>query len=112
VVDSVVPYGMSPQVLSGVVRIATNRRAFAEPYKLTEVLRFCNTLIDQPYCQIIQPGPTHWGIFCECCRKAAASGGLVQDAWFAALAIEWGCEWVTNDKDFDRFPSLRWRTPF
>ena len=30
-------------------------------------------------------------------------------AWFAALAIEHGCEWVTLDRDFERFPGLRWR---
>ena len=32
--------------------------------------------------------------------------------WVAALAIESGCEWITADRDFSRFPGLRWRTPF
>jgi uncharacterized protein len=27
------------------------------------------------------------------------------------VAIEHGCEWVTNDADFARFPGLRWRPP-
>ena len=31
------------------------------------------------------------------------------DAYFAALAVEHGCEWWTLDRDFDRFPTLRWR---
>jgi predicted nucleic acid-binding protein len=35
----------------------------------------------------------------------------VTDAWYAALAIEWGCEWVTLDRDYARFPGLRWRVP-
>jgi uncharacterized protein len=39
-------------------------------------------------------------------------GHLVQDAWFAALAIESGCEWVTTDRDYARFPRLRRREPF
>ena len=34
-------------------------------------------------------------------------GGDTTDAWYAALAIEWGCEWVTFDRDFRRFPSLK-----
>jgi len=38
--------------------------------------------------------------------------GLEPDAWFAALAIESGCEWITPDRDYARFPGLRWRTPF
>ena len=37
----------------------------------------------------------HWGIFTDLCAEARAKGNLVQDAWFAALAIESGCEWVT-----------------
>jgi predicted nucleic acid-binding protein len=32
----------------------------------------------------------------------------VTDAWFAALAIESGCEWITLDRDYARFPGLRW----
>ena len=40
------------------------------------------------------------------CGKAKATGNLVQDAWFAALAIESGCEWITTDRDYARFPGL------
>jgi hypothetical protein len=29
---------------------------------------------------------------------------LVADAWHAALAIEHGCEWISDDADFARFP--------
>jgi predicted nucleic acid-binding protein len=35
----------------------------------------------------------------------------VDDARFAALAIEAGCEWITLDRDYARFPGLRWRVP-
>jgi uncharacterized protein len=38
-------------------------------------------------------------------------GNLITDAFHAALAIEWGCEWITTDRDFSRFPLLRWRHP-
>jgi len=35
---------------------------------------------------------------------------MVADAAHAALAIEYGCGWVTADSDFARFsPVLRWR---
>jgi hypothetical protein len=40
-----------------------------------------------------------------------ATGALVPDAYFAALAIESGSEWVTADRDYARFPGLRWRHP-
>jgi len=105
-------YAMSPQVLSSVTRILTNRKAFPGPYTVDKVLDYANTLLNRPQCQIVQPGPRHWRIFCDLSRRANAVGNIVQDAWFAALAIEWGCEWITTDRDYARFPGLRWRTPF
>jgi predicted nucleic acid-binding protein len=38
-------------------------------------------------------------------------GPMVTDAWLAALAIEWNCEFVTMDRDFSRFSKLRWKSP-
>ena len=105
-------YGMSPQVLSSVARIMTNPRMVPRPYTLERLLEFSGLLLDQPHCQIIQPGPRHWRIFCDLCRRANATGGLVADAWLAALAIESGCEWITLDRDFRRFGGLRCRAPF
>lgn len=112
VVNGSAAYGMSPQVLASFLRVSTHGRIFARPSRLDEAIGFCQVLLEQPNCQIIQPGPRQWGIFCELCRKADATGNLVQDAWFAALAIESGCEWITTDRDYARFQDLRWRTPF
>ena len=112
VIGGDIRYGISPQVLSSVLRIATNRRVFREPYDLANVLAFCADVTDPPQCQIIQPGPGHWEIFSDLCPRVPATGNLVQDAWFAALAIENGCEWITHDRDYTRFPGLRTRAPF
>jgi predicted nucleic acid-binding protein len=45
------------------------------------------------------------------CRQVAVKGNLVPDAYLAALAIESGAEWNTPDRDYSRFPGLRWRHP-
>jgi len=47
-------------------------------------------------------------IFAALCRDGRSKGDLVPDAYLAAPAIESGCEWVTADRDFARFPDLRW----
>lgn len=112
VVDGDEAFGMSPQVLSSVVRIATHPRIYAAPSRLDEALSFARVLLEQPTCSVVQPGPRHFSIFEGLCRAAAATGNLVQDAWLAALAVESGCEWVTTDGDYARFPGLRWRRPF
>jgi toxin-antitoxin system PIN domain toxin len=111
VVNGAEAYGMSPQVLASVVRIATHPRIFARPSRLRDALLFTTTLLEQAHCQLIAPGPRHWRIFCDLCRQSQATGNLIPDAWFAALAIESGCEWVTTDRDYSRFEGLRWRTP-
>ena len=112
VVNGAEAYGMSPQVLSSVVRIATHPRIYAAPTRLEEALSFARVLLEQPTSTVVQPGTRHFSIFEDLCRGAAATGNLVQDAWLAALAVESGCEWVTTDGDFARFPGLRWRRPF
>jgi toxin-antitoxin system PIN domain toxin len=104
-------YGMSPQVLAAVVRVATHTRVFKQPSTLKEALGFADVLLGQSHCVVVQPGESHWEIFDRLCREADARGNLVADAWFAAMAIEAGCEWVTLDRDYARFRGLKWSVP-
>jgi toxin-antitoxin system PIN domain toxin len=104
-------FGLSPLVLSAVVRITTNPRAFRRPSATQEAFGFCEDLLGQPHCQIVEPSDRHWNIFRRLCIETDTGGSRVTDAWFAALAIEWGCEWVTLDRDYARFPGLKWQLP-
>jgi toxin-antitoxin system PIN domain toxin len=111
VVNGEARFGIAPQVLGGMIRIATHPKVFAVPSGLDEAFRFCSVILDQPHCVIIQAGQQHWRIFQRLCTEADARGNLVPDAWFAALAIESGSEWITLDRDYSRFPGLNWRLP-
>jgi uncharacterized protein len=104
-------FGLSKLVLSAVVRITTNHRSYNMPSTLEDVFGFCEDLLSQPHCQIVEPGERHWTIFQRLCTEADVRGPLVTDAYFAALAIEWGCEWITLDRDYARFPGLKWSVP-
>ena len=112
VINGPATYGVSPQVLGAVVRVCTHPRIFARPSSQSETFAFCSALLEQPNATIVVPGERHWTTFETLCHQSKASGNLVQDAWFAALAIEAGCEWITTDRDYARFPGLRWRPPF
>jgi predicted nucleic acid-binding protein len=57
------------------------------------------------------PGARHWQIFTDLCQSLSAIGNLIPDVWFAALAIESDCEWITTDTDYKKFPGLRSRHP-
>lgn len=109
--DSDEAYGVSEMVLSGFMRIVTNRRIMKTPSTVEEALEFIDELREQPNAVTLTPGPRNWGIFERLCREAGATGDLVPDAYIAALAIEHGAEVISADRDFARFPGLRWRHP-
>jgi hypothetical protein len=104
-------YGLADLVLAGFLRVATHPKVFDPPSPLESALRFVNEIRNQPNCVIVAPGPRHWEIFTRLCRAGNAKGNLVADAYLAALAIESGSEWITTDRDYSRFPELRWRHP-
>ena len=105
------PFGLSDLVLSGFIRVATHPRVFDPPAPIGEALAFAEALRSQPNAVAVSPGSRHWEIFDRLCRSVEARGNLVPDAYLAALAIESGSEWITADRDFSRFPGLRWRHP-
>ena len=111
-VNSDQAYGMADIVLSGFLRVVTHPRVFNPPSSMEQALAFVHDVRDQPNCVIIAPGLRHWGIFENICKNVNVKGNLVPDAYLAATAIESGCEWITTDMDFSRFPGLAWRTPF
>ena len=105
------PFALSELALAAFVRIVTNPRIFKVPSTLDQALAFVERLRGRPGVALIWPGARHWEIFTRLCREADAKGGLVSDAYFAALAIESGCTFITADRDYARFPGLRWRHP-
>ncbi len=102
---------VSDLALSGCLRIITHRKIYKEPTPLAMALEYVEDFRSREEVHILVPGKDHWRIFMDLCRKAEARGNLVPDAYHAALALEYGCEWVTLDRDFARFPKLRWRHP-
>ena len=104
-------YAVSELVLSAFVRIVTHPRIFRPPTPLESALAFAGEVRDRPNAVVLTPGPRHWEIFKRYCRECDIRGSMVTDAYFAALALESGCEWATTDRDYSRFPGLAWRHP-
>ena len=60
------------------------------------------------------PGTRPWEIFAKLAKlrgSTGATGNVVRDACFAAVAIEHGCVWITTDANHSRFAGLVWRHP-
>ena len=110
-VESESTFALSDLVLSGFLRVVTNPRVFDPPMPVDRALAAANALRARSNCVLVSPTERHWEIFGRLCRESGVKGNLVPDAYFAALAIDSGCEWVTTDRDYARFSGLTWRHP-
>ena len=105
------PVGILDQVLAAFVRVATHPRILVRPAPLEAALAFATAVRSAPAVLPAGPDERYWSVFDRLCRAAGAKGNLVADAALAASAIVAGAELVTTDRDFPRFPGLRWRHP-
>lgn len=111
VLSSIEPYGVSDLVLSGFIRVVTHPKVFDTPSSTASALAFAQSVRSTANAVPIRPGARHWDIFAQLLDETQAAGNAVPDAYLAALAIESGSEWITTDKGFARFPTLRHRHP-
>ena len=93
------------------LRIGTNSRVFEHPLTASEAAAAVSSWLSQPVAGILEPGERHWEILRNLMREGQTAGPLVMDAMIAAIAIEHGAVLCTTDRDFSRFPGLRWRNP-
>lgn len=105
------PVGLSWQTISAFLRVVTNRRLPGKRVTLQEAAGAVEEWLEQPNVRILVPGETHWPLLRRMIVEGGAAGPLVADAQLAALAIEYGGVIYTADRDFARFPGLRWVNP-
>jgi len=96
------PVGLYGPILGAVLRICTHPKIFKPPAAPETVFPFLHSLRRHPHAVAIEPGQKHWAIFQDLVLSLGLGGGDVTDAWFAAVAIEKGCEWWTADSGFSR----------
>lgn len=105
------PVALPGVVISGFMRVVTNPRAFPVPAPPADAAKYVGVLRAAPAAVTPGLGDSHVGTFLRLCVDANARGNLVADAYLAAIAIDLDATLVTTDRDFARFPGLRWRNP-
>lgn len=93
------------------LRIGTNPRVFEWPLSASEAEAAISSWLAQPGAAILEPGERHWGILRGLIGAGQAAGPLIMDAVVAAIALEHGATLCTTDRDFSRFPGLKWTDP-
>jgi toxin-antitoxin system PIN domain toxin len=98
-------------VLMAFLRLSTRPALFPHPLAAEEALDVMETWLDQPNVTIVQPTPRHMAILRGLLEPLGTAGNLTSDAQLAAIAIEHGAEVSSTDRDFARFPGVRWVNP-
>lgn len=98
-------------VLCAFIRIGTNPRVFERPLTLNQAIARVQSWLDQPCTRLIYPTERHWTVLQPLLIEGQALGNLVSDAHLAALAVQHGCELMSTDGDFARFPKVKWTNP-
>ena len=103
--------GLPWVVTTGFVRIMTRPGAMVPPATLGFAVDHVQGWFRFPHVAPVNPGPEHLTLFRRNLLAAGVGGNLATDSHIAALAMEYGAEVHTNDRDFSRFPGLRWLNP-
>ena len=98
-------------VVLAFVRITTRPGVLRQQLSAEQATAFVDQWLDQPYVELIGPGPSHWPLLKQLLREVGAAGNLTTDAHLAALAIEGGAELASTDHDFRRFAGVRLINP-
>ena len=103
--------GIPWQAILAFLRFMTNRRLPGSRFSIDEACEIVDGWLDQPNVRLLAPSEQHWMYLRRVLVEGQSSGPLVSDAEIAALTIEHGGVLHTADRDFARFPGLRWMNP-
>jgi toxin-antitoxin system PIN domain toxin len=103
--------GLSWLTIGAFLRIATNLRLGGSQLPMASAINIVDEWLAVPPVRLIVPGKGHWAILKDMLIAGRVQGPITTDAQLAALTIEHGGVLYTNDRDFARFPGLRWVNP-
>ena len=105
------PVGLPWPTLLSFVRLVSNPRIFEHPQPISKAWKQVDDWLTCPVAWIPQPTERHREILGSFLTDTLGRSNLVPDAHLAALAIEHGLTLCSTDRDFARFPNLRWEDP-
>jgi uncharacterized protein len=105
------PIGIPALSVYGLIRFVTNPRLAPTPLSFKQATAIIDSWLELPHVQILYPGNRHWSLLKQLGAETRATGNFTTDVALAAIATEHGAIVYTNDRDFARFPNVRWHNP-
>jgi toxin-antitoxin system PIN domain toxin len=103
--------GLPWQTVGAFLRVVTNPHLPGFRRSIADATSAVDLWLEQPNVRLLIPGEDHWPLFREVIVEGQAFGPQIADAQLAALTTEYGGVLYTTDRDFARFPGLRWKNP-
>jgi toxin-antitoxin system PIN domain toxin len=103
------PVLMCWPALLGFLRLSTRTGILSRPLAVEQALGVVRSWLEHPSTVQLHPTAQHAAVLGALLIGAGQGGPLVSDAHLAALAIEHQATILTFDRDFARFPGLRFR---
>ena len=103
--------GLPWQTIYAFLRISTNPSLRGARFSIGEAAQIVHAWLKEPNVRVLSPGDRHWPLLEELLVAGQVRGPRVTDAHLAAITIEYGGVLHTTDRDFARFPGLRWINP-
>jgi toxin-antitoxin system PIN domain toxin len=111
VLSGEVPVRLPWQTVGAFLRIVTNPALRGERFAPWEAVAIVDAWLAQPNVRMLAHGEGHWPLLRQTIVEGQIRGPLMTDAQLAALTLECGGTLYTADRDFSRFPGLRWKNP-
>lgn len=105
------PLGLPWQTVAAFLRVVTNPKLRGDRFTAEAAAAIVDQWLSQPNVRLLAPGDHHWSLFKAAMVDGQVRGPLITGAQLAALTVEYGGVLHTTDRDFARFPGLRWSNP-
>lgn len=105
------PVGLPWQTIHAFLRIGTNPGLTISRFTMQEGMDVVDSWLSQPNVHVLEAGERYWQFLKQLLIAGQVRGPRVTDAQLAAVTMECGGVLHTTDRDFARFPGLRWTNP-
>lgn len=105
------PVGLVWVVVLAFTRLLTHPTLSQNPLSVAEVREMVDQWIACPAVRILTLSENALTRYYDLLEAAGGGGNLSTDALIALHAMEHSATVFSNDRDFDRFPGIKWKNP-